>query len=265
MRPKSLASVATIALLVLAGTGCQSMDRIFYRPDPARIASFSERSRNAGVHGMGASPASECGQEARLPGCGTGVSPLFAADRGMTPCGCQKASTLPASEAVLVAYTGDDAAAAPAVATPMVTTQPAGEPDVSTRPAATQPARPPYSSPGAAVRAMNFVGLAASLGAFQEAGGAGREFSETLAASRDLVGGRTGLTAPQTTAVSAITGRPGLVEGEATGLSFASPVHNIFTARLNRATGPGGRCGELTNAGFFGGNRTACEQHFRRR
>jgi hypothetical protein len=131
---------------------------------------------------------------------------------------------------------------------------------------ATRPAGLPYSAPGAAWRAVSFASTAGALGAVQIGPSAGKTLSESaFGASGGTVLGAPGLTGVQTLAVSATGGRPGLAQGLATGLSFGSPVNNIFRARFNPATGPGGRCHELAGAGFFAGNRTICEHHFRRR
>lgn len=90
--------------------------------------------------------------------------------------------------------------------------------------------------------------------------GTGREASEALAAV-----GRPGLTAPQPgVGLSlAISSRPGLQEGPAAGLGFASPF-NILTPQMNLLSGTMGRCNDLVMAGFFGGSIANCELHFGR-
>jgi len=149
----------------------------------------------------------------------------------------------------------------PAPGTATATTAPA---DTTSRPA-TEPAGPTgYTAPGIPFRGLDLAISSAALGATADTLGAGKEASESIALSSDGVLGQTGLTAPPTMVADAVVGRPGLQRGPATGLGFASPVNNIFTPRVNPASGPNGRCAELARAGFFNGDRTACERHFRR-
>ncbi len=93
----------------------------------------------------------------------------------------------------------------------------------------------------------------------------GRELSESIAFSNAGSIGRLGLTATPTRLAGRVTSRPGLQEGPATGLGFASMDRNIFTSQINRLSGANGRCQDLARAGFFSSNRATCEQSFRRR
>jgi hypothetical protein len=86
-----------------------------------------------------------------------------------------------------------------------------------------------------------------------------------VTSSSTAIVGRPQLTAPpQTRFTTTVVGRPGLQRGFASGIGFASPDRNIFTARFNPASGSAGRCGDLIKAGFFNRDRGACEAHFRR-
>jgi hypothetical protein len=154
---------------------------------------------------------------------------------------------------VLASYT-----APPAPGTATTATALAG---TTSRPA-TQPTA--YTAPGGAFRRLDLAIGSAALGATADTLGAGKEASESIALSSEGVLGQTGLTAPPTMMADAVVGRPGLQRGPATGLGFASPVNNIFTPRVNPASGPNGRCAELARAGFFNGDRAACERNFRK-
>ncbi|MCH7813209.1 MAG: hypothetical protein IID40_04220 [Planctomycetes bacterium] len=138
------------------------------------------------------------------------------------------------------------------------TTQP------TTRSAATQPAaRTGYTAPRLGFRGLSAVAAGLVIGLTPETLGAGREISESVAFSASGTIGRLGLTAPPATVGRAVVGRPGLQEGRAATLGFASSVNNIFQPRANPLSGSGGRCNDLAKAGFFGGSRATCEAHFR--
>ena len=96
-----------------------------------------------------------------------------------------------------------------------------------------------------------------------ELSNAGRELAEAAAGRERSFVGRPGLSATQPTVTGVVASRPGLQEGPATGLGFASPF-NLLTPQTNPLSGANGRCMDLANAGFFGGSRPACETHFRR-
>lgn len=120
---------------------------------------------------------------------------------------------------------------------------------------------PTYTAPGPMYQMMTLVGPT-MYGSTAQLVGAGKEVSEMVSMSAASAIGRPGLAAPPPTFASAVIGRPGIQRGPATGLGFASPVNNIFQARLNPMSGPSGRCGDLARAGFFGGSTAACQQHF---
>jgi hypothetical protein len=119
-----------------------------------------------------------------------------------------------------------------------------------------------YTAPGTAVRGLSVLAVGAPLATLGTTTG-GREASEaTLASTFTPVTGRPGLAAPPTRLGTAIIGRGGPIESQATGIGFASRS-NILTARFNPLSGPNGRCGELLRAGLLG-NRSACEGRLRR-
>ena len=91
-----------------------------------------------------------------------------------------------------------------------------------------------------------------------------KEASESSLTVLPPLAGRAGLSAPPPAFANVVVSRPGLQEGAATGLNFASSVNNLFTPRFNPLSGPTGRCHELAGAGFFQGRRSVCEQHFQR-
>lgn len=126
--------------------------------------------------------------------------------------------------------------------------------------------RPAYSAPSAAVRALTFSSVIGSMDTTSDIAGASRAFAESAVAPGMADGaaatGRTGLTAPQTLATSSVTGRPGLIRGSVTGLSYAARNNTIFTPMVNPLTGTNGRCRQLVNAGFFS-SASACQQRFR--
>jgi len=76
--------------------------------------------------------------------------------------------------------------------------------------------------------------------------------------------GRAGLSGSTATLGTTLVSRPGLQDGPATGLGFATPGRNVFSRQPNPFSGPGGGCEILTRAGFFGGDRGACERAVRR-
>ncbi len=139
----------------------------------------------------------------------------------------------------------------------------------TTRPttrATSQPARRRgYSTPGTQIQQLSLLAvLATSSGAVQLADG-GKEGSESAIGATGLSGsiGRLGMDAPQPTVVDAVVTRAGLQIGFAAGIGFAGES-NIFTPTANPVSGGMGRCQDLTRAGFFGGDVTRCENHFRR-
>ncbi|MCP4251501.1 MAG: hypothetical protein GY778_31070 [bacterium] len=134
----------------------------------------------------------------------------------------------------------------------------------TTKPTTTQPAATiGYTAPRLGFRGMSAIAAGLAIGLTPETLGAGREISESVAFSASGTIGRLGLTAPPTTVGRAVVGRPGLQEGRAATLGFASSVNNIFRPRANPLSGSSGRCNDLVKAGFFGGSRAACEANFR--
>lgn len=126
-----------------------------------------------------------------------------------------------------------------------------------------QIARLPYTAPGLPYQQIGLLRGIAALAATPEALGEGSEFSQALVTTTEGAAGLAGLTAPATMTVqSLIVGRPGLQEGQATGLSFASRDANIFKARANPLSGPHGVCRELIAAGFSKDHAT-CARKFR--
>lgn len=132
------------------------------------------------------------------------------------------------------------------------------EPSVSTTSGAT------YTAPGAAYQQLAIATAAAAVGIVPTAGGTGKEAAESLVFSPQGTSGRLGLVTTATSSSGSIVSSSGLGEGVAGRIGFASSS-NIFTAQVNRATGPTGRCRELTNAGHFGGSRPQCAVSFRGR
>lgn len=125
--------------------------------------------------------------------------------------------------------------------------------------------RKTYTVPGTQAQQLAALALGiTALGTGADVSGAGREVAESGIGVGQAALGRPGLTAPQPRVASAVVGRPGLQQGFAAGLGFASSDRNIFTARMNPLSGPNGRCQDLASTGFFGGSRSACESHFRR-
>jgi hypothetical protein len=145
----------------------------------------------------------------------------------------------------------------------------ANEKKTATPPPTDAPKKPPerrYTAPGVAIQQLTLLAVGATSNrptSASELAGAGKEATEATLGTGEGVLGRPGLTAPQPTVAGAVVSRPGLQQGPAGGLGFAEPF-NILTPQFNPLSGPMGRCGDLSAAGFFGGNRTACEQHFRR-
>lgn len=131
------------------------------------------------------------------------------------------------------------------------------EPPVSTTPGAA------YTAPGAAYQQLAIATAAAAVGVVPTPGGTGKEAAESLVFSPQGTSGRLGLVTTATSSSGSIVSSNGLGEGVAGRIGPASP-NNIFTAQVNRATGPTGRCRELTNAGHFG-SRPQCAVSFRGR
>jgi hypothetical protein len=129
----------------------------------------------------------------------------------------------------------------------------------STQGATQQSPRPAaYTAPGAAFQQLAMAAVAGAVATVPDAGGAGKEAAESLVFAQQGTAGRIGLAASATTSSGSIVSSSGLGEGQASRFGFAS-ANNIFSAQVNRASGPGGRCGELAGAGFFGGSRPQCE------
>lgn len=140
-----------------------------------------------------------------------------------------------------------------------------------------------YTGPSAATR-IAAIFAAIALASIEDngngAGGVadGSDGSRELAESMSVVG-RPGLTAPQPNGggrtgtlrggaefgpgvADGVGGRPGLQEGPAAGIGFASQF-NILTPQVSPLSGPMGRCNELVRAGFFRGSEANCLRHFR--
>jgi len=112
---------------------------------------------------------------------------------------------------------------------------------------------------------MSFLTLATASTAVGAPLAGGKEAAESRVTpvARNTLGPVTGipsLGAPQPRTLNAVVGQPGLQQGFALGLGLA-PAHNLFTRQFNPLSGPGGRCQELVNAGFFS-NASACQSHF---
>lgn len=134
-----------------------------------------------------------------------------------------------------------------------------------------------YTSPSAATR-IAAIFAAIALASIEDNGNGsegvadGSDGSRELAESMSVVG-RPGLTAPQPNGrpgarelgpgvADGVGGRPGLSEGPAAGIGFASQF-NILTPQVSPLSGPMGRCNELVRAGFFRGSEATCLRHFR--
>ncbi len=138
-----------------------------------------------------------------------------------------------------------------------------GEPIAPNKGKSGKPSRRQYTAPSVQIQQITLLALGiASLGT------TGQESVAQQASQSATTGGIVGrpeLTAPPQARFSrAVVGKPGLQQGRASGLGFANPNRNIFTVRRNPLSGDNGGCAALTSAGFFNGNRTACENHFRR-
>ncbi|MCH7704720.1 MAG: hypothetical protein IIB61_06380 [Planctomycetes bacterium] len=129
-----------------------------------------------------------------------------------------------------------------------------------------------YTAPGEAIRQAALLAMAipkSDADTTLADDGGGKELAESLLGTSTTratpsVFGSPGLTAPQPTVAGAVVSRPGLQEGPASGIGFASPF-NILTPQVNPLSGPMGRCNDLVRAGFFGGNNDTCVGHFRPR
>ncbi|HRX87066.1 MAG TPA: hypothetical protein P5572_18735 [Phycisphaerae bacterium] len=119
-----------------------------------------------------------------------------------------------------------------------------------------------YSVPNLAL--LPFIVLPAQIGQFGTRIDVNVARSGALVSSNAGVIGRAGLTGTSATFGAVAVSRPGLQEGPATGLGFASPGRNLFVRQVNPLSGPNGRCRDLARAGFFGGDHAACERAGRR-
>ncbi len=146
----------------------------------------------------------------------------------------------------------------PPVAAKSATPVARNEPPVSTTPGTT------YTAPGAAYQQLAIATAAAAVGVVPTAGGTGKEAAESLVFSPQGTSGRLGLVTTATSSSGSIVSSSGLGDGVPSRIGSAAQ-NNIFTAQVNRASGPTGRCRELTNAGHFGGSRPQCAVSFRGR
>lgn len=121
-----------------------------------------------------------------------------------------------------------------------------------------------YTAPSAAVRSLSLATSVGALGISRDESSAAEVAAESMILSSQGAVGQLGLTAPPTMVAGAVTSRSGLGRGPATGLGFAAMGSNLFSARVNRLSGVNGRCADLARAGFFGGDRHACERSFGR-
>jgi len=119
-----------------------------------------------------------------------------------------------------------------------------------------------YTAPKFAL--VPIITLATQFGRFDVRADANVARADALVSGAGGIVGRAGVTGQTATLGATLVSRPGLLEGPATGLSFASPDRNIFVRQTNPLSGPNGACAELSRAGFFGGNRGACERTRRR-
>ena len=127
------------------------------------------------------------------------------------------------------------------------------------------PALRGYTAPSAEIRNAVLLAIAlATRDSMPELVGGGKELAESMLSPGTSVVGQPGLAAPQPSISTAVVTRPGLQEGPATGIGFASPF-NILTPQVNLLSGPMGRCTDLAIAGFFGRSVSTCELSFRRR
>jgi hypothetical protein len=125
------------------------------------------------------------------------------------------------------------------------------------------PTKRPYTAPGQQFQRFAVIALGLTTFGTSDVSGLGKEVSESQVMSTAVLAGLPGLTAPSPIVNNVLAGRPGLQQGFAIGLGPASD-RNIFTATTNPLSGTNGRCTDLINAGFFGGNRSACTSRFRR-
>lgn len=133
----------------------------------------------------------------------------------------------------------------------------------TTRPTTQPTSQPAYTVPSQWAQRLPFFMMPLVFGAVAVPTSV-KEASESSLTVLPPLAGRAGLSAPPPAFASVVVSRPGLQEGAATGLNFASAVNNLFTPRFNPLSGPTGRCHELAGAGFFRGRRSVCEQHFQR-
>jgi len=124
-------------------------------------------------------------------------------------------------------------------------------------PAPGESVRVGYTTPTAAV-------VLAAIGTTTQPTIGGANDPARAASESASIPSRQGVATSRATVSGVIVSRPGLQEGLARGLGFASP-NNIFTRQSNPLSGPAGRCQDLANAGFFSGNRATCENHFQPR
>lgn len=204
--------------------------------------------------------------------------PLIACSAILAACGCQQPLARIFSEPAwsqttvfeqpqvqLIADTPSNAPAARLSADPnRKANASASDQAASSPPPATQPAAGAYTAPGSRIQQLTFLALLGATAAVPGVTGTGKEASESslsASSSAALAGsGIAGLGAPQPRTLTAIVGQPGLQRGYAAGIGFARPS-NIFTPRINRLTGPTGRCGELVGAGLFT-SQSSCQAYF---
>lgn len=242
MRPGKSAFAFALISVVMLGAGCRQTSSHLRAPRLTGNAASHATDSNVSLAGFSQQPAS-------APQEGPPKPPLPSEDAKQTEEKLTDSEPPPP-----VQPSAEKMPTASQSATPAART----EPNHSTTASAD------YTAPGAAYQQLAIATAAAAVGVVPSAGGAGKEAAESLVFSPRGTSGRLGLVTTATTSDGSIVSSSGLGEGAASRIGSASP-NNIFTAQVNRVSGPTGRCRELTNAGHFGGSRPQCAVSFRGR
>ena len=261
----------TAAVVLVIGTGCSRMERIFYQAAGSRnvtprvVAPHAAASRAAAPKAQVAPVAY---RPNRVPGSSDDVATRFAKSERPSDSPWQAPPANPptrpqAEDAERQAASGQTDSATDQ-------TQPKDKPKAlpdDQKPVEAPPKRGaakdeaaekalPYTVPGVVYRGLQLAPVAAAI-AMVETQGAGREVSESLIFSPGGATGQLGLTAPPATVDGVLVTRRGLQGGGPLALGKGTS-NNIFQAQPNPLSGSNGMCQVLAAAGHFGSVQ-ACE------
>lgn len=263
--------VLTAAVVLVIGTGCSRMDRIFHQPEGSRIVTHRVVTPHAAASRVVAQRAEVVAvayRPNRVPDSFHEMAMRFVKSERASdlPRQAPPANLPPRPQAEESERQAASAQPDSAINQTHAKEKPKASPDAE-KPVEAQPKsgaaqdesaeKPlPYTVPGVVYRGLQLMPIVAAVG-MVETQGAGREVSESLIFSPGGATGQLGLTAPPATVDGVLVTRRGLQGGGPLALGKGTS-NNIFQAQPNPLSGSNGMCQVLAAAGHFGSVH-ACE------